>query len=386
MSQLWRDSDRVIGGLQVGIGALITALYLSAVAVPIRAPWLFWSIVALGLLWALWNKFGPRRLAPDRRWDLASSALKAVLIAVMLQTTGGVHSPFVGVLYFAVVSVAVRRELWTVIASTILYCIAFVALALATGTLVSTLPTVPVHVIMLGFTATAAAYLSERALRLRVDEALRTRLLDSVLTAQDAERRRLARELHDGIGQSLASLAVRLRLFEESAAEPKTRRQAAEQRAIAEAALDDVVRLSRGLHPSALDELGFAPAVDRLVADHGAEHGVRADSVVQGFTATPPLPVEVATALYRILQEALRNSAQHAQARAVSVLVDRSDDRVRMIVEDDGRGFAPQAPPRDGLGLHSIRERVGLLGGTLTIDSEPGDGTTLAVDLPLASR
>ena len=150
------------------------------------------------------------------------------------------------------------------------------------------------------------------------DEELRERLIEQVMSAQDEERRRIARELHDETGQSLTALLVGLRTIEKSRTRLAAAELAQQLRGIAARTLEEVGRLSRGLHPSTLDELGLAAAVTRHVEEFDRLHGVDAEVRIEGLGAEP-LPPLLQTSVYRVLQEALTNVAKHAGARSVSV-------------------------------------------------------------------
>jgi signal transduction histidine kinase len=203
--------------------------------------------------------------------------------------------------------------------------------------------------------------------------------LGRVVAAQETERRRIARELHDETGQALTSMLLGLRATEE-AKDDETRRAAlASLRELATATLQDVRRLAVELRPRALDDFGLEPALERLIEAFRERSGLEAE-----FEARigDRLPSEVETALYRIVQEALTNIAKHARATTVSVLVARKSGSVTAVIEDDGVGFSPEEPG-EGLGLVGMRERVELLGGRLALESRPGAGTTVAAEVPL---
>jgi signal transduction histidine kinase len=219
----------------------------------------------------------------------------------------------------------------------------------------------------------------------RHDEA-RTRLLEQIITAQEEERRRIARELHDETGQSLTSLTLGLASITQSYEVGDIHRKAVELRALAGRTLDEVHNLSRGLRPSILDDLGLVPALERHLQEYQSR-GLRVDLHALGLEGRLPGPVEIA--VYRIVQEALTNIVKHAAASAVSVLLERRDGAVRIIVEDDGRGFElhrvlASGDADRGLGLHGMHERAVLLGGSLTVESAPGRGTTVFASIPLA--
>jgi two-component system, NarL family, sensor histidine kinase DevS len=205
--------------------------------------------------------------------------------------------------------------------------------------------------------------------------------LRRVVTGQELERRRLARELHDETGQSLTSILLGLRSLEEFVDSEDERAAVADIRRLAVETLQDVRRLAVELRPKALDDFGLEAALERLTANFGEQTGLAVDFVAR--LGDEQLPSEVATALYRIVQEGLANVAKHAHARTVSVLLTRKNGRVAVVIEDDGRGFDPDSPA-DGFGLQGMRERVDLLGGTLQVESRAGAGTTLAVEVEAA--
>ena len=206
--------------------------------------------------------------------------------------------------------------------------------------------------------------------------------LRRAVQAQEAERRRLARELHDETGQALTSVLLGLAAVERAETAEAARLAVGELRGLVVETLQSVRRLAIELRPSALDDFGLEPALKRLgrtVSESGS-----LDVQVETRLGPERLPSEVETALYRIVQEALTNVVKHAAAERVSIVVTRVPGRVAVMIEDDGAGFDPSATRGEGLGLLGMRERVELLDGSLTIDSEPGTGTTLAVELPLA--
>jgi len=220
-------------------------------------------------------------------------------------------------------------------------------------------------------------------------EELRNRLIQQAVTAQEEERRRIARELHDEAGQSLTALLVGLRTIEESRTIAEATALAQRLRGIAAQTLDEVGRLSRGLHPSILDEVGLSAAVTRHAQEFAQLHGVAMDVRIEGLESEilPPL---VQTTVYRILQEALTNVAKHASARSVSVRLVRGKATVELRVQDDGAGFDPAAGAEGAagdqgdrhLGLQVMRERAALLGGSVEVESQPGAGTAITAHLP----
>lgn len=208
----------------------------------------------------------------------------------------------------------------------------------------------------------------------------RVRFIEQAIVAQEEERARIARELHDGIGQSLTSLLVGLRSLEACIRDnPEARSLAAQLRDTAGGAIDEVRRLAQGLRPSALDDLGLGPAIERLIEEMGVCHKLSMDLQISGLEAEPRLPPSIEITLYRVVQEALNNVAKHAKASCASVVLERRADLVRLIVEDDGSGMDPD--DGGGFGLLGIRERLSLVKGELTIESSD-EGTAVFATIP----
>jgi len=160
--------------------------------------------------------------------------------------------------------------------------------------------------------------------------------------------------------------------------------KAADLRLVASQTLDEVHDLSMRLRPRVLDDLGLAAALERLVSEWQARYKIPVDVIIQ---LSNRLPGEVETAIYRIAQEALTNIARHAQAKSASILVERRDDVVRVIVEDDGVGFDINTNHGERhLGLLGMRERAELLNGTLVVESTHGHGTSIFIEIPLQSE
>jgi len=210
-------------------------------------------------------------------------------------------------------------------------------------------------------------------------EDLRTRLIEQVMTAQEEERRRIARELHDETGQSLTALLVGLRTIEGARTIADAVKLAQQLRGMAAQTLQDVGRLSHGLHPRILDDLGLAAAATRHAQEFARLYGIGVDVRIEGFDAEPPLPL-VQNAIYRVLQEALTNVARHAGARRVRVRLVRHETMVELRVQDDGTGFDSGDGGR--LGLRGMRERAALLGGSVEVESQPGAGTSITAHFP----
>lgn len=213
-----------------------------------------------------------------------------------------------------------------------------------------------------------------------------------VLAAQEEERKRIARELHDETGQALTSLAVGLRVLQKAQTLEQAREYAEELVQLTHQALEAVHRLALELRPKTLDDLGLVPALRWYITRWTRTTGVEVDLAVSGIEER--LPPELETVLYRVVQEALTNVAKHAQATRVTISLERHDHTVVLRVADNGRGLA--FARRDGvldlsrdripsghLGLFGMQERVSLVGGTLRLSSQPGQGTTVLVELPL---
>ena len=222
---------------------------------------------------------------------------------------------------------------------------------------------------------------------LREEELLRRQLLDRLITVQEEERKRIALELHDQTGQPLTSLIMTLGMLGEAESLAEVRTQAHYLRETAAQVMREVHDLALELRPSVLDDLGLLAALRHLNKEYQDRFHIPVDLAVLGLD-DGRLPSEMETALYRIVQEALTNIARHAQAENVSVLLERRDASVMLIVEDDGQGFDVTEcvgfiDRAARLGLYGMRERAALLEGTLTIESTPGTGTTIFVEVPL---
>ena len=204
--------------------------------------------------------------------------------------------------------------------------------------------------------------------------------LRRVVEAQELERRRLARELHDQTGQELTSVLLGLRAVEEARNDGERAEALAAVREQVVETLHDVRRLAVELRPKALDDFGLVPALERLRDTFAEQTGMRVDLESQ---IRERLPTEVETALYRIVQEALTNVVKHAQATAVSIVLTPKTGAVTALIEDDGRGFTPDGSG-EGLGLLGMGERLALFGGRLKIESRPGAGTAIVAEVPLA--
>lgn len=220
--------------------------------------------------------------------------------------------------------------------------------------------------------AAIAVDLSERVSR----DALRR-----VVDAQELERARLARELHDETGQALTSILLGLKHLDDVIETDDAREATTALRALVVTTLQDVRRLAVELRPSALDDFGLVPAIERLAGTLAEQSELVVD--LEARLGEQRLPAEAETALYRIVQEALTNVVKHASARRVSITLVRKEGFAVVVVEDDGQGFEPGKTRTGSLGFVGMRERVELVGGRLTVESAPGAGTTIAAEVPV---
>jgi len=215
-------------------------------------------------------------------------------------------------------------------------------------------------------------------------DAARRLLLERVLSAQEEERRRIARELHDEAGQLLTSLLVGLRALEDSRKLADAKAQGRRLREITAQAIDEIGRLARGLHPAVLDDHGLSVALSRYVAEYAKTHNIAVDLQLNDLEHGALSP-GVRIGLYRILQEALTNVAKHSGADAVSIVFTRSGAGLDVAVTDNGCGFDTESVATvasNRLGIQSIRERAAMLNGTVHFISE-GGGTRILVQVPL---
>ena len=226
-----------------------------------------------------------------------------------------------------------------------------------------------------------------------VEEAnrLRESLLQKLISAQEEERRRIARELHDEATQSLAALAMSLDDMAETL--PDGRKKIKERLSVLK---EQVVRTFSGvrdlaleLRPSALDDIGLSAAIDWCARGYLERKGI--EVVVETIGEPLRLPQHTETMLFRIAQEALVNIVRHAEATRVAVVLTYTPASVVIRIEDDGKGFDvedafTQGRLQQNLGIHGMRERANLLGGDLTLRSSPGQGTVLTVEIPVASE
>jgi signal transduction histidine kinase len=225
----------------------------------------------------------------------------------------------------------------------------------------------------LGTRAALAIHLSERVARETVD---------AILEAQEAERSRIARELHDETGSALTSVLLGLAAIDGAATLPEARQASAALRSKARSALENVGRLAFAIRPPALDEFGLAPALKDLSGRLEEQGGPKVELEID-LPAGARLPSKLETTIFRITQEALTNVVKHAEATTARVAIAYRERSVVLTVEDDGRGFSEGRQADGGFGLVGMRERVASVNGALHIESKSGAGTRLAVELPL---
>jgi signal transduction histidine kinase len=209
--------------------------------------------------------------------------------------------------------------------------------------------------------------------------ALSHRLMD----VQEAERLHLSRELHDESGQVMSAMMVQLGLLERDADRPELIRQhAGKLKKIAVEVLNNLHDMAMSLRPASLDHLGLVTALEQYIADFGQQHNLNVQFETVGLSGNRQ-PLEVETALFRVVQESLTNVILHAKASRVDVLLSQRNGKLIILIEDDGIGFTPDnVAEQSHLGLFGMRERVEMLGGNLIIESSVGKGTTIHAEVP----
>ncbi|MFO0823916.1 MAG: sensor histidine kinase [Gemmataceae bacterium] len=214
---------------------------------------------------------------------------------------------------------------------------------------------------------------------------LRNDFLADLFTHIEADRRQTAHDLHDGVGQSLTLLVSGLRSAHETINDPDVARRCRELQHLAQQALVEVKRLALGLRPSLLDDLGLAPALERLTADVRGNHPIEI-AVTTEVVACERLPGAVETAVFRIVQEALANVVQHSGATAAQVALHRQNGNLIVEITDNGKGISEAAvrSHKPGhLGLSGMRERATLLGGEFSVGPISGSGTRVTARFPI---
>jgi signal transduction histidine kinase len=356
-------------------------------------------LVAAGALGAVavaalpWKRLFDRSLGIPAMY--AWSAFDIALITLGIAVTGGGRSELwllyvLTTLFFA--ASYPRRTQVALLGGTLA---AFFAVIAATGWSITT-ASLFLHVAVLCIAGLLASFLSGELVRetvahraARAESERRAVLLERLNTrlvrAQEEERARVARELHDDLGQILTSIALFTRRIESDTL-PRHGARLAMVRGLAERAVARVRTLSWRLSPVDLDDVGLAAATTRSAAEIGELHGLHVDVHCRGLERR--LPIEVETSAYRIVQEALTNAVRHAEASSVSVVLVRQAGAFIAVVADDGRGFDPSRAEADetgrGVGLLSMHERARSVGGDLGIESAPSAGTTVRLRVPMS--
>jgi signal transduction histidine kinase len=207
--------------------------------------------------------------------------------------------------------------------------------------------------------------------------------VDAILEAQELERARIARELHDEMGSALTTVLLGLTAIDGTATLAEARQASAQLRETAKNTLENVARMAFDLRPSGLDEFGLVSALRGLGGGLEERGGPKVELTLD-FPAGERLPARVETALFRVTQEALTNVVKHAEASIVRLSFGLREQSVVLTIEDDGRGFSRAQVPDGGFGLVGMRERIASLNGALDIESERGAGTRLKIEIPLA--
>ena len=205
-----------------------------------------------------------------------------------------------------------------------------------------------------------------------------------LVEVQESERRYIARELHDEASQSLTALKFGLRLLEQEVHQPESLlSRLAELKNLTDGVLEELHRLAMGLRPASLDYLGLVAALEQLVKDSDQRYGMMVRFRATGFSDERRMPDYIETTVYRIVQEALTNAVRHAKARNLDVILEQREKKTVIIVEDNGIGFDMSQMGKSGhLGLVGMQERAQMIGATLNIESEPGCGTIIVVEVP----
>ncbi|MFQ6609041.1 MAG: PAS domain-containing protein [Fidelibacterota bacterium] len=212
-------------------------------------------------------------------------------------------------------------------------------------------------------------------------------LSSEVIRAQEAERKRISREIHDSMGQALTAISLDLEIVRQQSPFPEseTRKRITNCISLIHETMEDIHRFSHELHPAVLDKLGLLPAVRSHIRGFTDITGIEVE--VNGVPEIEKVDNEIKTVLYRVIQEGLNNVAKHSQAQSVVVDIGRQRDAIYLSIEDNGRGFnleslAKGRSGKIGIGLQGMKERVKLVGGDLNVESKPGKGTKLLANIP----
>ena len=340
-----------------------------------------------------------RRRVPERSSGLGQALLALPLFLKVLVlgtwfTVTFVANPGGGDIHWAAVAV--------------MLVVGFAGSVLING-VVLTLALQPLHTLERTVDRVAAGDLSARAQRVlfrdpdieRLGDTLNTmldvlqehrgllkKMSEQVLAAQEDERKRISRELHDETAQALTTLLIRLKILERSRTASEMRGQINELRELTAQTLEAVRKLAIELRPATLDDLGLIAALEAYTDSYSSRNSVHVAFHAEGFDDRDGrLPSQIELVLYRVVQEALTNAAKHATPQEVRVDLARAQDEVVAAIEDDGTGFDVEEMMRSrerGLGLFGMQERLALVGGQLVIDSAPGRGTRINARVPVA--
>jgi PAS domain S-box-containing protein len=222
----------------------------------------------------------------------------------------------------------------------------------------------------------------------KMAEAALRALTRRLVQAEEAERRRIARELHDRVGQNLSALNINLDILLGRLAEGELRRRLEDSLKLVDATLQSIENVMADLRPALLDEYGLAAAIEWYGREYAERTGIQVEvTAVQADVAAAQgaagLPGDASVALFRIAQEALNNAAKHSAAKRITVELEERGGELVLSISDDGKGFDPANAPRGRWGMTTMRERAEAAGGRLTVDSVPGKGTTVRATLPL---
>jgi PAS domain S-box-containing protein len=222
--------------------------------------------------------------------------------------------------------------------------------------------------------------------RIHAEQALHE-LPQRIIQAQESERRRVARELHDGVNQALASIKFRIQTAEQQIlrGDAKWAESCKKSKEMLDSALEQVRRLSRNLRPGELDDFGLLPAIRSACQDFRERTGLQVELHASDLEERLPSVLELS--FYRIFQEALMNIEKHSRANSVSVTFLHDGPHITLEIKDDGQGIAPKnGAHRNGLGLLHMRERINLVGGSFTIETNPGEGVRLRIQAPITNK
>ena len=224
---------------------------------------------------------------------------------------------------------------------------------------------------------------------LEFKEEMTSQLLKKVINAQEEERKRIARELHDQTSQSLTSLMIGLKILKSAKTLDEVTKRSDDLRELTSKTLEEVHDLAIQLRPTVLDDIGLDIALQKYVADYSMKFNIKVDYHSIGFDSFR-LPTEIEIVIYRVVQEALANILKHSEARNACLLLENRGNLLKVIVEDNGKGFDVRkvmSSEIDGkLGLFGMQERINLISGDITIESTPGNGTNIYITVPIDKK